>query len=57
MPFFPEMNRDEFKKKVFSRIFYNDEKKYEYEEWFTFQDIFPNFEGKLFKVPYIDFFL
>jgi hypothetical protein len=42
IPFFPTTSREKFKKKVFSRIFYNDEKKYQYEEWFTFQDIFPN---------------
>lgn len=41
MPYFPNVSRQEFKKKVFGRIFYNGEKKYEYEEWFTFQDIFP----------------
>jgi hypothetical protein len=42
MPYFPAVNREEFKKKVFGRIFYNDEKKYEYAEWLIFKDIFPN---------------
>lgn len=42
MQYLPSCDRDEFKKNIFAKIFYNDEEKYEYEEWFTFQDIFPN---------------
>jgi len=41
MQYLPIMGRDEFKKKLFGRIFYNDDKKFLYEEWSIFQDIFP----------------
>lgn len=42
MPYFLTNSRDEFKKNIFGRVFYNDENRHQYEEWFSFQDIFPN---------------